>query len=535
MDTCITALQSRPDKSSAGLVSAGAAEHSNLPLGDADAGFAQALQAAESRAQPSDRPVLAKPGLAGDGAASGPYAMAKQADKISKNHRVELDYSSPLSGHEAAESLSHMTELGVLLDGGAPPLLPAAGAGTASLGQHHGQLPGELGQFPGQLGNGAVSVALDDETSGQTRFLSGNNAPPVGKTLPLQGLDNATEAASFDKRAIGPAANHLTEQAVTSGASKLAASDLQLPLNAARGQTSAQASATNMPPRDTDTAAGRPLGLRAGTSGEIQPGAFVLQGDQDVMNLNARQNAGIAVPDGGVASRSGAVHRDLAAFDEATTAQAAAKMHDTLSMRGGLSAGRVGMDGALNATAAEVTIAHGLVGDARVTTSSNAVVMDGGHNPASVLPRVLPGVLDMTSSREQIGDQLGGRLISMASDGQKSARIHLHPQELGAIEIRVRMDQSGTSLSINAQHGHAREAIEASLPRLREMFVDQGMNLLDVDVSGGQQEQSARPDERHASLAPRPIEDSKADDAVAESSPAQPAVVRNARRLDVLA
>jgi flagellar hook-length control protein FliK len=91
---------------------------------------------------------------------------------------------------------------------------------------------------------------------------------------------------------------------------------------------------------------------------------------------------------------------------------------------------------------------------------------------------------DLTGLQTAVTDQLGARLVSMATAGKSVAKLQLKPAELGALEIRISMQDDGAVVSIHAQQPHAREAIEAGLPRLREMFATTGTGLVEVDVSG---------------------------------------------------
>jgi flagellar hook-length control protein FliK len=79
-------------------------------------------------------------------------------------------------------------------------------------------------------------------------------------------------------------------------------------------------------------------------------------------------------------------------------------------------------------------------------------------------------------------DGFGARLVWMAEQRLGHAEIRLNPEHLGPIEVRVQMD--GTQVSAEFQSGHAsvRQAIEASLPRLREMLGQQGLQLGQTDV-----------------------------------------------------
>ena len=75
-------------------------------------------------------------------------------------------------------------------------------------------------------------------------------------------------------------------------------------------------------------------------------------------------------------------------------------------------------------------------------------------------------------------------LAKGAGPGQAQvAEIRLNPAHMGAIEVRVVMNDDQASVTFTAQHGAVRDAIDASLPRLREMFTSSGLLLSDAEVS----------------------------------------------------
>ena len=77
---------------------------------------------------------------------------------------------------------------------------------------------------------------------------------------------------------------------------------------------------------------------------------------------------------------------------------------------------------------------------------------------------------------------LGSRVRWMASQGVQVAELRLSPPNLGPLEVRLQVDGDRTHINILAPHAATREAVEAALPRLREMFAESGMNLGDVNV-----------------------------------------------------
>ncbi|WP_249676889.1 flagellar hook-length control protein FliK [Pseudomonas abieticivorans] len=79
---------------------------------------------------------------------------------------------------------------------------------------------------------------------------------------------------------------------------------------------------------------------------------------------------------------------------------------------------------------------------------------------------------------------LVNRVMYMSSQNLKSADIQLTPAELGRLDIRVNMatDQA-TQITFTSAHVGVREALESQQGKLRDMFAEQGMGQLDVNVS----------------------------------------------------
>ncbi len=101
------------------------------------------------------------------------------------------------------------------------------------------------------------------------------------------------------------------------------------------------------------------------------------------------------------------------------------------------------------------------------------------------LPDAMPTLQPLTDS-EAWSKNLGDRLLMMAENGMQTARLKLHPEHLGPLEIRISVDDDGASrVWFSAHHAQTREAIEQALPRLRELFADQGLNLAHTNVDSG--------------------------------------------------
>jgi flagellar hook-length control protein FliK len=81
------------------------------------------------------------------------------------------------------------------------------------------------------------------------------------------------------------------------------------------------------------------------------------------------------------------------------------------------------------------------------------------------------------------GEAIGNRLMMMVNGKIQSANIHLNPAELGPIEIRVKINQEQASVHFVSNNPVVRETIEDAFPRLKEMFMQNGLSLSDANVS----------------------------------------------------
>lgn len=87
---------------------------------------------------------------------------------------------------------------------------------------------------------------------------------------------------------------------------------------------------------------------------------------------------------------------------------------------------------------------------------------------------------------------LGERAVWVAAQSSRVAEIRLDPPELGSLNVRVQVSQDQVSLNFTSPHAHVRDAVEQSLPRLREMFAEQGLALNDSSVSDQSSDQQRR-------------------------------------------
>jgi len=104
------------------------------------------------------------------------------------------------------------------------------------------------------------------------------------------------------------------------------------------------------------------------------------------------------------------------------------------------------------------------------------------------LPNQLTGSLLDMGVPQQVGTKgwdtaIADRLMWMLQGDQQMARLKLNPPNLGPLEVRLSVHQDQASVSFLAPHAAVREALEAALPRLREMFDQQSLQLVQADVA----------------------------------------------------
>lgn len=148
---------------------------------------------------------------------------------------------------------------------------------------------------------------------------------------------------------------------------------------------------------------------------------------------------------------------------------------------------------AANGLAVEAPPMSGLTPDAP-SGKATGLAIDSGMGmrlaqPTAEAPpvaRVAPSAdtIDAPVGRLGWDHQLSSRILWVVREQLQHAELRLNPPHLGPLEVRLSLqpDQS-VNLGFSASQLQVRDAIEAALPRLREMLVDGGLNLGDVNVS----------------------------------------------------
>ncbi|WP_298624504.1 flagellar hook-length control protein FliK [uncultured Legionella sp.] len=105
------------------------------------------------------------------------------------------------------------------------------------------------------------------------------------------------------------------------------------------------------------------------------------------------------------------------------------------------------------------------------------------NTPESIKPKMLDIPVSLNDS--QWADQFSEHIIWLGHQGVKTAVIKLNPEDLGPLEISVKVVKEFASVNIISHSNHVRDIVEQAMPRLREMMADQGLDLADVTYGTG--------------------------------------------------
>jgi flagellar hook-length control protein FliK len=83
----------------------------------------------------------------------------------------------------------------------------------------------------------------------------------------------------------------------------------------------------------------------------------------------------------------------------------------------------------------------------------------------------------------QWADDFSQKVTWIATQRSQSAELHLNPAQLGPLEVSLKLNGDQATLQFTSAHAAVREAIEQSIPRLRDMLADSGISLGNTTVS----------------------------------------------------
>lgn len=96
------------------------------------------------------------------------------------------------------------------------------------------------------------------------------------------------------------------------------------------------------------------------------------------------------------------------------------------------------------------------------------------------------------------GQEVGNRIVWMAHRMESQAELVLTPPQMGRVAVTLSVAGDQASASFVSANPAVREALEAALPRLREILAEAGIQLGQAQVGAEQPGQSAMPDREGA-------------------------------------
>lgn len=98
--------------------------------------------------------------------------------------------------------------------------------------------------------------------------------------------------------------------------------------------------------------------------------------------------------------------------------------------------------------------------------------------PAVAAPAVASApVLSSPLASPEWQQALGQQVMMFTRQGQQSAELRLHPEDLGALQISLKIDNNQAQLHFASPHQQVRAAVEAAMPHLRTALAESGISL----------------------------------------------------------
>ncbi len=110
--------------------------------------------------------------------------------------------------------------------------------------------------------------------------------------------------------------------------------------------------------------------------------------------------------------------------------------------------------------------------------------------PAAPAPALAPAppVPQPSDPASGYDDSFGTQVSWLAEQRIGEAQIRISPEHLGAIDIRLQLDGDQVRAEFQSAHAEVRQTLEASLPRLRELLGQHGLQLAHAGVGQGRRQ-----------------------------------------------
>lgn len=114
---------------------------------------------------------------------------------------------------------------------------------------------------------------------------------------------------------------------------------------------------------------------------------------------------------------------------------------------------------------------------------TNAVRQIGQFEQVARTPEVrIQAAVEAPVRSSAFSAELSEKIVWLAGNGSHSASLSLNPPQLGPLEVRLSLTGSDAGAQFYSPHPVVRDAIEAAMPRLRELMAQAGIALGDAQV-----------------------------------------------------
>ncbi len=204
-------------------------------------------------------------------------------------------------------------------------------------------------------------------------------------------------------------------------------------------------------------------------------------------------------------------------------------------------------DTSLPATAA-VTPAVAAVAEKQDVVSTASSVASPTATLAPIVSHLAPSqpaatvatapVLSQPLGTHEWQQNLSQHITLFTRQGQQTAELRLHPEDLGQVQISLKLDDNQAQLQMVSPHSHVRAALEAALPILRTQLAENGIQLSQSSVSSegfAGQQQSSSGQQQHASRSGQPGGFNDESEELLPTPAALQSAARGSRAVDIFA
>ncbi|MFN4325861.1 MAG: flagellar hook-length control protein FliK [Azonexus sp.] len=117
----------------------------------------------------------------------------------------------------------------------------------------------------------------------------------------------------------------------------------------------------------------------------------------------------------------------------------------------------------------------------------------GAAQPTREAPASQPSSIATPLHAPAWPQHFGEKLVWMARNDQQTAQINLNPPQLGPLQVTLHLNGDQATAVFASPHAEVRQAIESSLPQLRDMLSATGITLGDTNVGANLAQQNQNP------------------------------------------